>query len=231
MRTILLERHSLPVGAAYIAEADELARRVSAGLAPETLRLYRTLPVASFGPRDQVASGYRAARAAAEAQHFAVMERRAGGRPIAFHEGTLVIDWAIPDADPRARMEERFGEAAGIVCAALRQLGVPASVGEIPGEYCAGHFSVSADGARKLAGLAQRLYERASHVGAMVVVEGETRVREVLTPIYRALDLDWDPATAGSVGAEARSVSWDDVEQAVVAVFAERFRLVGVNGG
>ena len=63
-------------------------------------------------------------------------------------------------------------------------------------------FSVNARGATKLAGIGQRVIVGGAHVGAVIVVRGAARINEVLTPIYEALELDWDPAATGSLAAE-----------------------------
>ena len=109
---------------------------------------------------------------------------------------------------------------------ALGALGVDARVGEVPGEYCPGTYSVSARGERKLAGIGQRLIAKAAHVGVVVVSSDAARVREVLLPVYAALGLDWDPATTGDVAAEAAGVTWDQVRDALLAEYAREFELV-----
>jgi hypothetical protein len=38
-----------------------------------------------------------------------------------------------------------------------------------------------------------------AHVGGVLVLAGEREIRDVLAPVYAALGLAWDPATAGSV--------------------------------
>jgi hypothetical protein len=76
-----------------------------------------------------------------------------------------------------------------------------------------------------VAGLAQRVYPRAAHVGAAIVVADEGSLRDVLLPVYDALDLRWEPATMGSVRADAPGLGWDDVADALVTEFAERFQL------
>jgi octanoyl-[GcvH]:protein N-octanoyltransferase len=109
---------------------------------------------------------------------------------------------------------------------AFRSLGVDARVGEVPGEYCPGEFSVNARGATKLMGVGQRVVLRAAHVGGVVVVNGSARVRDVLIPVYRALGLAWDPSTAGSLEDEVPGVRWGDARRAIVERFAARFDLV-----
>jgi lipoate-protein ligase A len=201
------------------AAARALLERVAAGELPETVRLARTGRAVAFGRRDEVSPGYQAAvRAAADAgfEHFV---RLGGGRAAVFHEGTLVTGHAIPDPDPRPGIQARFEREAALITGALRGLGVDARVGEIPGEYCPGGFSVNARGTVKLAGLGQRLVAGAAHVGAVIVVDGADLVREVLDPIYTALELDWDPATVGAVGEEAPGATVDDVFRSLRAAY------------
>ena len=50
----------------------------------------------------------------------------------------------IADPQPPKRTYERFEEVAGLIADALRALGVDARVGEVPGEYCPGAYSVNA---------------------------------------------------------------------------------------
>jgi octanoyl-[GcvH]:protein N-octanoyltransferase len=47
-------------------------------------------------------------------------------------------------------------------------------------------------------------------------VRDSARVRDVLVPVYEALDLSFDPATAGSVEDELPDVSLEDVEAALI---------------
>ena len=91
--------------------------------------------------------------------------------------------------------------------AALARLGVDARVGEVPGEYCPGAFSVNARGRTKLAGVGQRLISGAAHLGGVVVVRDSAGVRDVLIPVYEALGLEWDPETTGSVEDEVPGVT------------------------
>jgi hypothetical protein len=45
-------------------------------------------------------------------------------------------------------------------------------------------------------------------------------VRAVLADVYHALELDWDPATAGAVEDEVPGVTVDVVERAVLDAYA-----------
>jgi hypothetical protein len=48
----------------------------------------------------------------------------------------------------------------------------------------------------------------------------------MLERVYRALELDWDPATVGAVAEEAPGVRIDDVEHALLSAYAQRYRLL-----
>ncbi len=123
----------------------------------------------------------------------------AGGRAAVFHEGTIAFSRATREPNPRAGTRERFAAMAETIAAALRRLGIDARVGEVPGEYCPGEWSINWAGRQKLAGIGQRVVAGGAHVGGVLVFAGEDQIREVLDPVYTALGLEWDPATAGSV--------------------------------
>jgi lipoate-protein ligase A len=118
---------------------------------------------------------------------------------MAFHEQTLIVDWLVPDTEPRRHVHQRFTLFAERICAALRSLEVDARLGEIAGEYCPGQYSINIGGDTKVAGVAQRVYSRGAHLGAAIVVAEEPRLRDVLFPVYAALGLEWDPRSLGSV--------------------------------
>jgi octanoyl-[GcvH]:protein N-octanoyltransferase len=200
--------------------------RVAAGELPQTLRVARPAPMVAFGKQDALAPGYAEAVSAARGQGFDAVLRLAGGRAAVFHEGTIGLAHAVPEPTPRAGIRQRFEGTAALVTRALGALGVDARVGEVPGEYCPGTYSVSARGRTKLAGIGQRLIANAAHVGSVVVVSDAARVRQVLLPVYEALGLEWDPATTGEVAAEATGVTWEQVRDALLAEYARDHELV-----
>lgn len=197
------------------AVSRALLERVAAGELPDTLRLARPGAMVAFGKQDAVAAAYPVAAAAACEQGFEAVLRLAGGRAAVFHERTVLFALTVAEADPRAEIHVRFRTIAAVVERALRRLGVDARVGEVPGEYCPGDYSVNARGRRKLMGVGQRLVAGGAHVGGVVVVDEAERVRDVLVPVYEALGLDWNPATAGSVAEEAPGVGIHDVLDAL----------------
>jgi len=190
---------------------------VARGELPETFRLARPGAMVAFGKLDVVSPGYPAAVTAARAGGFDAVRRLAGGRAAVFHEHTIAFAWAGRARDTWSGTHERFRTAAGIVERALRRLGVDARVGAVPREYCPGDYSVNAGGRAKLAGIGQRLVKGAWHIGGVIVVAEADRVRDVLVPVYEALALDWDPATAGAVEQEVPGARFEDVAQALLA--------------
>jgi lipoate-protein ligase A len=223
---IRLLRDSFPDDPALdTAVSRALMLRVAAGELQETLRVARPGPIVAFGKRDVVTPGYPEAVTAARAGGFEAIERLAGGRAAVFHEDTISFAHAIPDADPRSRVDERFEATAGLIAAAFARLGVDARVGEVEGEYCPGAHSVSARGERKLMGVGQRLVSGGVHVGGVIVVAGGDRVNAVLTPVYDALGLDWRPEATGAVADEAPGADWDAVADALLDEYSERHGL------
>lgn len=219
---------SLVRGAASAGAADDLAagitllRAVAAGDQPATLRLYRPQPTLAFGQRDTRLSGFPAAEAAARECGFEPLVRRAGGRAAAYHQGCLVIDHVEPQTDAVAGSRARFAGFGDLLAGALTSLGVTAGVGEIPGEYCPGEYSVHGTGAvgqLKLVGTAQRVVAGAWLFSSVVVVEDSAPIREVLTSSYAAMGLDWDPVTAGAVEDLVPGITVGMVEDAVLEAY------------
>jgi len=228
MERLRLIRHSFPDRPELsTAVSQTILRRVAAGELPPTIRIHRPGRELAFGRQDLASPGYQAAAEAAGAAGFAAVERLAGGRAAVFHEGTIAIARAYADPQPPKRTYARFEEMAEVIVAALHGLGVDALVGEVPGEYCPGAYSVNARGATKLAGIGQRMIRGGAHMGGVVVASGGPQIAEVLVPVYEALELEWDPATAGSVSEElGREVDAGELEEALIAELGDRYELV-----
>jgi octanoyl-[GcvH]:protein N-octanoyltransferase len=221
-------RHSFPDQPELSTEVSRtILRRVAAGELPPTIRIHRPGVEVAFGRQDVASPGYAAAAEAARAAGFTAVERLAGGRAAVFHQGTIAIARAYSDPHPPKRTYVRFEEMAGLIADALRGLGVDARVGEVPDEYCPGAYSVNARGTRKLAGIGQRMIRGGAHMGGVVVASGGREIARVLEPVYRALELDWDPATSGSVSDElGRELDPGEIEEALIAELAKRYDLV-----
>ena len=192
------------------AHSEALLRAVADRAEPATARLYRPSPTVAFGRLDRLNDGFERAAGAARERGFAPVVRSVGGRAAAYTDQAVVYEEITPQDGLAVDVEQRFGAFADRLATALRGLGADARVGELPGEYCPGRFTISAGGI-KLAGVAQRVISGAALVSAAIVVGDGDRVREVLVAVYDALAIAWDPSTAGALDDVAPGVSVSDV--------------------
>lgn len=209
--------------AADTALARVLLEGVEAGELPATLRLSRPGRVVAFSTRDTRNPGLSRAVAAAEAQGFASVVRLAGGQPAVFTPATLAFSLAESASEPASGITQRFRTMASALRDALAAVGVDARIGAVPGEYCPGDWSVNHAATRKVAGIGQRLLRRSAHTGGVVVVGDAAPIRDVLTAVYAAMDLDWDPASVGQAvdgWPSPPTDPWTAVRDAIVAAFA-----------
>lgn len=223
---ILAEHRNDP--ALDVGVSHAVLQAVDEGVRPATLRLFRPARILAFGRRDASHPAFDAACAAARDHGFTPLVRIAGGRAAVFTPGTLAVSVAEPSDDPQAGTTRRFEAMASRLTRALALVGVDVATGELEGEYCPGAFSLHAGGT-KLAGIGQRVVQRAAHTAAVVVVQDEDAIRDVLVDVHAALELPLDPATVGSVAGRVRHVTVEDVRDAVVEVLAEDHELVAAN--
>jgi lipoate-protein ligase A len=197
------------------AVSHALLRRVARGDAAESLRLYRPDDALLFSSLDTRRPGYGRALELARAAGFEPVVRLAGGHAAVFLGSSLAFAWACPDPDASLHIRPRFERLSGWVVAALRRLGLDARIGEIAGEYCPGEFSVNLGGQVKVMGVGQRVVRGGAHVGGVVTVAETERLREVLVPIYDALELDFRPETAGGIADVDPGLSAEDLIEAL----------------
>ncbi len=193
-----------------MALTGQLLRDVAAGDAAPAVRVFVPGPTVAFGRLDARSAGYDAACEAATAHGFTPLLRHAGGRAAAYDQGSVVIEVIAPSDEIAAGIEGRFIAMADLVRGVLEHVGVPTEIGELPGEFCPGRYSLHAGG-RKLSGVAQRSVVGASLTTAVIAVQGGARLRSVLVDVERALGVDWEPATAGSADEFAPGLTVDAV--------------------
>ncbi|BCW59109.1 lipoate--protein ligase family protein [Arthrobacter sp. StoSoilB20] len=225
-RRLRVYRQGESMGAAGDLDfALALLQRARSGQLGPSLRLYRPQPTVAFGQRDANLPGFPTAAEACRELGFEPLVRKAGGRAAAYHQGTLVIDHIEPHPDAIVRAKARFSEFGELLAGALRSVGVHAAVGEIPGEYCPGEFSVHGEDPDfpahriKLIGTAQRVVSGGWLFSSVIVVENSKPIREVLSASYAALGLEWDPATAGAANDLLPHLDVQTVEDAVVEAY------------
>ncbi|MFD1211651.1 biotin/lipoate A/B protein ligase family protein [Arthrobacter sp. GCM10027362] len=209
----------------------EMLAAAKQGRLQRTVRLYRPAPTVAFGQRDANLPGFAQAAQRCRELGFEPLVRKAGGRAAAYHEGCLVLDHVESHQDAIMGAKSRFSLFGELLADALRQAGLIAAVGEIPGEYCPGEFSVHgvhpADPEHKvkLVGTAQRVVSGAWLFSSVIVVQDSAPLRQVLTESYAALGLEWDPATAGAADDLLPSLDIDAVAAAVRRVYGDYAQL------
>ena len=204
------------------AVSHALLRRVATGELSETLRLYRPEDVLLFSRLDAKRPGYARAVERAREAGFGTVFRLAGGHAAAFLEQSMAFAWAIPDPQANLRIHQRFEALAEIVVAALERRGRDARVGSVPGAYCPGEYSVYNAGRGKVMGVGQRVIRGAAHVGGVLTVGQSEALRDTLAPVYEALELAFDPKSAGGIADFDPSLGVEDVVASVRAVFEEK---------
>ena len=178
---VYLLRDSFPERPALdIAVSHALLLRVARGEAQPAVRLYRPAPTLAFGRLDALRPGFAEAGEAARDAGFEPIVRLAGGHAAAYHEQSLIYEEIVAQGDVTAGLHDRFRDGADLLAGALAGLGVETQVGEIPGEYCPGAYTVSAAGRLKLVGSAQRAVRGAALLSAFILVGDGDRLRGAL---------------------------------------------------
>lgn len=200
-----------------LAISHALLSRVGAGQLPPLIRIYRPAPTVAFGRLDRNREGYGEAIEAARRHGFEPAMRLAGGRAAAYHPGSLVCEEISAEQSARTSVGARFERFSQHLREALTALGADAAIGELPNEYCPGRHSVHVGGRLKVAGIAQRVTQRAALTSASIVVRDGATVRDVLRDVYSALSIELDPATVGALEEELPGVRVDAVAAELVA--------------
>lgn len=180
------------------ATSRAVLRAVSAGDMPETFEIGLSSRVLAFGKHDTSSAGFSRSVTIASEHGFEPTVRIAGGRAAVFHETTVRFGWTRQVEDPASTMHDGFRQLSAIVVATLGDFGIHGEVGEVPGEYCPGQYSVHIGG-KKVMGVGQRLTRNAAHVGGVIVLSNSEVINEVLIPIYDLLEIPLAPEATGSI--------------------------------
>jgi lipoate-protein ligase A len=199
-----------------MAFSGELLDAVATGEAPDTVRIYRPGPTVAFGRLDRGRAGFAEACRVAEAHGRIPVVRWGGGHAVAYDADSLVVEIVRRHPAGAVGLEPRFVELAELIQAALAGVGAPVVLGELPGEYCPGRFSLHLPGGPKVAGVAQRVRSRASLTTAVVVVAGADALRSTLADVYAALALPLSLETVGAVADHHPGLDCARVAQAFI---------------
>lgn len=199
-----------------MALAHALVRQASRGEIGPTLRIYRPgSATAAFGRSDVRREGFANAAATCAERGFEPVVRAPGGRAVAYTDQALVLDVISPQDKPNDGIRRRFADFGAVLADVLCDFGVDARVGEVPGEYCPGSYSINARGVSKLIGTAQRVVAGAWLLSAVVVVDDAPRLRPLLQELHALLDLPFDTASVGSLREEEPDLDLEKLSFAI----------------
>lgn len=170
------------------------------------VQVYAPLKTVAFSRRETFIPGYQKAASVARKLGYEPIIRTSGGRAVAYDETSLVFDLVLPEPAQRYGNDFIFHELGLTLVAALRAMKIDARLGEVPGEYCPGKYSINARGKVKLIGTSQRAAKGARLISGAVLLGNTQELRNVLTEVNRAMAFDWNPATVGSLHDEIGSV-------------------------
>ncbi len=185
------------------------------------IRAYRPIPTVAFSRRESLMPEFAAASAAARRFGFDPVIRLAGGRAVAYDQTCLIIDLMAP-LEFYGNHIAAFEVGADCFRDVLGDLGLDARVGPVVGEYCAGDHSVNARGRVKVVGIAQRAMRRARLLTACIVLDKPEGLRPVVDAVYGAMNLEWSPASLGSLRDEGVRGTLDEIVNELVTGLQQR---------
>lgn len=184
------------------------------------VRIYKPAPTVAFSGLERRLPNFQNAVSEAVAYGFEPVVRPAGGRMVALDQEWLVVDVITPEIYQSVRHSDIYLEFGTTFVRLLQQLGVDAAIGEVPGEYCPGEYSINSRGIVKMVGTAQRVRRGARLFSACIPFSISLSVEFMFTAINSALNLDWQSKTLVGLDTEAPGTTMLDLENALVANFA-----------
>ena len=160
--------------------------------------------IVAFGRKDELDPGYDLAVSQATRAGFASCVRPVGGTFAPLHAGSLIVDEFGYSYNAGAHSRARFEFHSERLREVFAQLGVAdVRLGQVPGEYCPGEYSVNSRGRSKLSGTAQRVVQNAWLVSSVVQVAGAADLRPVASAIAAAMGRTIETSAIGSLREEA----------------------------
>lgn len=205
-----------------MALTGALLGAVADGSSPEVIRVFRPGPTLAFGRLDRLRPGFPDACRIAAGAGWTPVLRWGGGHAVAYDRDCVLLEIIRRRPPGAIELDPRFVEATRLVTDALAPLGVALELGERPGEYCAGRFSLHLPGGGKVAGVAQRVVRGATLTTAAIIVAGGQPARPVLQDVYAALAVPMDPRTVGCLTDAHPGLSAETVRRALIVTAGVR---------
>ncbi|AGB14779.1 lipoate-protein ligase A [Halovivax ruber XH-70] len=187
-----------------IAADREASRRLldHAADGDRAVRVWTPHRQVAFGRRDANRDGFERARRLAAERGFQPVERRVGGRAVAYDgETALAFARAEPVTDIRSGIQDRYASLTGTIVDGLDAAGVTVVEGEPPNSFCPGTHSLRLPDGGKVVGLAQRVTADGALGAGICLVDNAGPIADVLQAVYEALDVPFDRHTVGCAGA------------------------------
>lgn len=218
--TLILAGQSLPGGPADDVVLGPLLLAKGLSETREIVRIWRPEPTAAFSRRDSRRPGFTRATEVVRELGFMPVIRPQGGQLAAYHRGSVAIDHVVRTAKPIEGLKDRFERFARLHADVLSVFGLDVRIGELPGEYCPGEYSINVGGAAKVVGSAQRITRDGWLFSTIVQVTGSASIRGVLIAAYDEIGYELNSSTIGSIEDYRPDISTDAVEQALIDVYA-----------
>lgn len=197
-----------------------LLQDVAERRSPPTLRVFTTGPTVAFGKQDSFRSGFERATRSALLHGFEPVIRQAGGHAVAYDQESVIVELVRSETQSLGGVETRFMQLSELISASLGQLGVELELGELPGEYCPGRFSLHLPAGPKVAGIAQRVIRGASLTTAVITVGSSQQVAAVTQQVYSNLNLTLDVSTIGAIVDHAPGIAVSQVANTLAELAA-----------
>ncbi|HET9102437.1 MAG TPA: hypothetical protein VFN55_03720 [Solirubrobacteraceae bacterium] len=213
--------------AADMAFSEMLLRAAARREAPETVRIYRPGPTVAFGRAEVHRPGFAAAQAVARRLGYVPVVRLGGGQAAVYDPDCVIAEIVRTQAGILGGLEERYADLAELITATVSAAAMPLQLGELPGEYCPGRYSLHLPDGPKVAGIAQRVVSGASLTTAVLVVDGGPRLRDAVAAIYAALGTPVDPGAAGALTDHHPAARADALARRLAVAARERYAITG----
>lgn len=207
-----------------MALSGALLESVAIGDHPNVIRVFRPGPTVAFGRLDRLRSGFSAACEVALAHGRTPLLRLGGGHAAAYDDDCILLETIKRHSGIVTGLEQRFRDCVDLLQRALDREGIGSVLGELPGEYCAGRFSLHLLDGPKIAGVAQRIISGAALTTAVLVVDGGPSLRTIIGEVYNALGLPVEADAAGAVSDQRSDVSVESVFGRVLEVVRAHHR-------
>jgi lipoate-protein ligase A len=204
-----------------IGQDDMILAQVMASEAPATVRIWQTPQCISVPRHFSLHDRFDDAALTLADRGWPITLRSSGGSAMPQGPGVLNISMVFPHDRPMS-IEAGFQLLTDPLRAFFESLGLPASVGSVPGSFCDGRYNLVVD-QRKIAGTAQRRKKRAllAHAALQINLDLEVICRSINylnEKIDRVERCQPDAATTVAM-ASGRVMSATEIEQKLVTFF------------